>query len=177
MLADWPGQLLSNRELGLIDPPETGLSFVENALIKARHAAEKSGIPAIADDSGLCVTALQGAPGLYSARYGGEQGNDSANNAALLQAMQGRTQREACFVSVIVMLDHPTDPLPLIAQGIWHGEILYQPCGDEGFGYDPLFFDPIHQLSAAQMPAALKNRVSHRAQALLQLRDQLAMRC
>lgn len=174
MLADWPMQLSSSRELGLVDPPEIGLSFVENALIKARHAAEQSGLPAIADDSGLCVDALDGAPGLYSARFSGAHGDDAANNAALLQAMQNVSQRQACFVSVIVMLRHASDPLPLIAQGIWQGEILHQARGEAGFGYDPLFFDPLHQLSAAQMPASLKHQLSHRAKALSQLRAQLS---
>lgn len=174
ILSQWPLQLHGGKELGLIDPPETGMSFVENALIKARHAAQASGMAAIADDSGLCVDALDGAPGLYSARYSGEHGNDLANNAALLRAMQSVNRRQACFVSVIVMLRHAADPLPLIAQGIWHGEILHQAQGDQGFGYDPLFFDPVHQLSAAQMSPELKNQCSHRGQALAQLRAQMS---
>lgn len=174
LLADWSWQLCSSKELGLIDPAETGLSFVENALIKARHAAEQTGLPAIADDSGLCVDALEGAPGLYSARFSGAHGDDAANNAALLMAMQNVAQRQACFVSVIVMLRHAKDPLPLIAQGIWQGEILHEARGDAGFGYDPLFLDPAHQLSAAEMPASLKHQLSHRAKALAQLRGQLS---
>lgn len=173
ILSQWPLQLLSSKELGLIDPPETGLSFVENALIKARHAAKALGMAAIADDSGLCVDALGGAPGLYSARFSGAHGDDAANNQMLLNALQAVDQRQACFVSVIVMLRHAEDPLPLIAQGVWRGEILRQARGNAGFGYDPLFFDPRYQCSAAEMPAPLKNQISHRAQALAQLRLQL----
>ena len=154
---------------------ETAPSFVENALLKARHAARISGLPAIADDSGLEVDALHGAPGVLSARYAGEQGDDAANNRKLLAALEGAPdeQRGARFVSVIVCLRHPGDPTPVIAQGCWQGRILCEPRGSNGFGYDPLFFVPDQNCSAAELAAEVKNRISHRARAAVSLLDQL----
>jgi len=155
---------------------ETGLTFVENALLKARHAAQATGLPAIADDSGLEVDALDGAPGIYSSRYAGIDASDADNNAKLLAALAGlpETQRRARFHCVLVYLRHPTDPTPLIAQGRWEGLILEQPRGTGGFGYDPLFYLPELGLSSAELEPAEKRRRSHRGQALRELRRQLA---
>lgn len=168
--------IVPQRELGVDDVPETGTTFVENALIKARHAAQVTGLPALADDSGLIVDALGGAPGLYSARYAGSPTDDAANNAKLLQALGDlpEAQRTARFYAVIVLLRHADDPQPLIAEGVWEGRILDAPRGHHGFGYNPIFLDPAHGLTAAEMAPEQKNRVSHRAQALLALRERLA---
>ena len=173
---DW--QVLAQHELGVQDVPETGLSFVENALIKARHACRITGLPALADDSGLIVDALGGAPGLYSARYAGEPGNAAANIAKLLDALRDvpAERRTARFYSVIVLLRHAEDPQPLICEGSWEGRVLDAPRGEAGFGYDPVFLDVTHALSAAQMPAPLKNALSHRGMALRELVRKLADR-
>lgn len=173
---DW--QVLAQHELGVEDVPETGLSFVENALIKARHACRVTGLPALADDSGLIVDALGGAPGLYSARYAGEPGNAAANIAKLLDALREvpAERRSARFYSVIVLLRHAEDPQPLICEGSWEGRVLDAPRGEAGFGYDPVFLDERHALSAAQMPAELKNTLSHRGMALRELARKLAPR-
>jgi len=154
---------------------ETAPSFVENALLKARHAAGISGLPAIADDSGLEVAALHGAPGVRSARYAGSGADDAANNRKLLDALSGvpAAERGARFISVIVFLRHPEDPVPLIAQGAWPGRILEAPRGSNGFGYDPLFFVPGEDCSAAELAASQKNRLSHRARAIASLIEQL----
>ena len=168
-------------QLNIDDAIEDGLSFVENAIIKARHASRISGLPAIADDSGLCVPVLGNAPGIYSARYAGEHGNDDKNNAKLiaelqpLRTTQPDTPIEGMFVCVLAMVRHADDPLPIIAQGLWHGEILDAPHGDGGFGYDPLFWLPELQASAASLSAADKNRLSHRGQAIQQLLPQLPL--
>lgn len=177
MLADLPLTIAPQRELGVSDVPETGTTFVENALIKARHAAQVTGLPALADDSGLIVDALGGAPGLYSARYAGSPTDDAANNAKLLQALQGlpEAQRSARFYAVIVLLRHADDPQPLIAEGSWEGRILEAPRGHNGFGYNPVFLDPAHSLTAAEMAPEQKNRISHRALALQALRDRLML--
>lgn len=150
---------------------ETAPTFVENALLKARHAARASGLPALADDSGLEVDALDGAPGVYSARYAGEPVSDEANNCKLLAALAdvSEARRGARFVSVLVLLRHPEDPTPLVAQGEWRGRILHAPRGENGFGYDPLFLDPASGLSAAELAPADKNARSHRAQAIAAL--------
>jgi XTP/dITP diphosphohydrolase len=163
-------------ELGVTDAEETGLSFVENALLKARHAARTTGLAALADDSGLCVDALGGAPGLYSARYAGSHGDAQANIAKLLDAMKDvpRAQRTAHFLAVIVLLRHAEDPQPIIAEGRWSGLILDAPRGDGGFGYDPVFLDPENNLSAAEFDPAIKHRLSHRGRALAMLRQKLA---
>jgi XTP/dITP diphosphohydrolase len=168
-------------QLNIDDAIEDGLSFVENAIIKARHASRLSGLPAIADDSGLCVPVLGNAPGIYSARYAGEHGNDDKNNAKLiadlqpLRNAQPDTPIEGMFVCVLAMVRHADDPLPIIAQGLWHGEILDAPHGDGGFGYDPLFWLPNLQASAASLSVADKNRLSHRGQAIQQLLAQLPL--
>ncbi|MFC6439483.1 XTP/dITP diphosphatase [Bowmanella sp. JS7-9] len=153
------------------DVEETGSTFVENAIIKARHAARITGLPCIADDSGLVVDALGGAPGIYSARYAGLPSNDSNNIDKLLQALQGieSGKRSAKFVCVLVYLRHADDPLPIICQGQWHGEILSARQGDGGFGYDPVFWVPGHNKTAAQLEKPVKNQLSHRGQALQQL--------
>ncbi|KGR44734.1 RdgB/HAM1 family non-canonical purine NTP pyrophosphatase [Xanthomonas vasicola] len=175
LLADLPLRIVAQGELGVDDVPETGLTFVENALIKARHASAVTGLPALADDSGLIVDALDGAPGLYSARYAGSPTNALANNAKLLDAMRDvpADRRSARFYSVIVLLRHPEDPQPLIAEGSWEGVITTEPRGDGGFGYNPVFLDPVYGLTAAEMDSALKNRLSHRAVALATLLHKL----
>ncbi len=175
MLAGQPFQIVAQGELGVQDVPETGLTFVENALIKARHATAVTGLPALADDSGLIVDALGGAPGLYSARYAGSPSNAAANNAKLLEAMRDipAERRSARFYAVIVLLRHAEDPQPLIAEGRWEGQITPAPRGDGGFGYNPVFLDREHGLTAAEMDAATKNRLSHRGKALAILREQL----
>jgi XTP/dITP diphosphohydrolase len=157
------------------EPAETGATFVENALIKARHAAAASGLAAIADDSGLCVDALDGAPGVRSARYAGEPASDAVNNAKLLAEMDHVPDagRSAQFVSVIVLLRSPTDPIPLIAEGRWRGTIVRAPRGGQGFGYDPLFYVPDHHCTAAELAPDRKNRISHRGQAMQALLRQL----
>jgi XTP/dITP diphosphohydrolase len=157
------------------DAEETGLTFVENALLKARHASRISGLPALADDSGLCVTHLRGAPGLYSARYSGAHGDNAANNARLLRELDGvpTGQRGAFFICVLVLLQHADDPAPVIAEGRWHGHVLTEQRGTHGFGYDPLFLPEDETVSAAELPPGLKNRISHRGRALALLRNQL----
>lgn len=168
-------EFVTQGELGVSDAEETGLTFVENALLKARHAARATGLPALADDSGLCVDALGGAPGLYSARYAGKHGDAKANIARLLDAMKDvpRGQRTAHFIAVIVLLRHADDPQPIIAEGRWSGLILDAPRGDGGFGYDPVFLEPENNLSAAEFEPAIKNRLSHRGRALALLRQKL----
>ena len=170
-------EVISQKSLGISDAEETGLTFVENALIKARHAAAISGLPALADDSGLCVDVLGGAPGIYSARYAGPGADDAANNAQLLQTLlpfrRSGIPLTARFVCVLVLVRHADDPLPLICQGLWEGEILTAPQGGQGFGYDPLFLVRERHCSSAELDRSLKNRISHRAQAMNQLLHQL----
>ena len=163
---------IAQAELGIDDAEETGLTFVENAILKARHASRLSGLPALGDDSGLCVDALGGAPGLYSARYAGTHGDSAANIAKLLAAMRDIPDgsRDAHFHCAIALLRSADDPAPLIAEGRWHGRVLAEPRGHGGFGYDPVFLDPQLGLSAAELDAATKNRISHRGQALARLR-------
>jgi len=176
MLADLPLQIVPQRELGVDDVPETGLTFVENALIKARHACAVTGLPALADDSGLIVDALDGAPGLYSARYAGSPTDDAANNAKLLDALRDvpAERRGARFHAVIVLLRHAHDPQPLICEGSWEGRIVDTPRGSHGFGYNPVFLDEELGLTAAEMPPEQKNARSHRAAALRQLLQRLS---
>lgn len=164
-------RVVAQGTLGIASAAETGLTFVENAILKARHAAGASGCPAIADDSGLQVDALGGAPGIHSARYAGAEADDAANCARLLTALAGvdAAARRARFQCLMVYLRHADDPTPLIAQGTWEGTILDAPRGAGGFGYDPLFFLPDLGVSAAELDAASKNRLSHRGQALRQL--------
>jgi len=167
--------LVTQGELGVPDAEETGLTFVENALLKARNAARLTGLPALGDDSGLCVDALGGAPGLYSARYAGAHGDAQANIAKLLEAMKDvpMERRGAHFYAVIVLLRHADDPQPVIVEGRWSGQILHAPQGDGGFGYDPVFLDPDNRISAAQFDPVIKNRLSHRGRALASLRQKL----
>jgi len=167
--------LVAQSELGISDAEETGATFIENALIKARHASRASGLPALGDDSGICVDALGGAPGLISARYGGMHGDAVANIAKLLAALEGveDARRSAHFHCTIVLLQNAEDPAPLIAEGRWSGRILHAPRGNRGFGYDPVFFDPALGMGAGELDADVKNRVSHRGQALARLRELL----
>lgn len=162
-------ELVPQGSLGIPEAEEPFHTFVENALAKARHAAHMSGLPALADDSGLCVRALGGAPGVLSARYAGDPKSDARNNQKLLDTLQGVSDRAAHFVSLLVLVRHADDPQPIIAEGNWHGEILNAPRGEEGFGYDPLFWVPDAGQSAAELSAEAKNRCSHRALAMQQL--------
>lgn len=161
--------LHAQSEFGVEGAEENALTFVENALLKARHAARETGLPAIADDSGLEVDALHGAPGIHSARYAGRHGDDAANNRKLLTALEGSDSRSARFRCTAVLLRHPADPAPLICEGTWEGEILTAPRGTNGFGYDPLFLVAGEGVSAAELPSGRKNRLSHRAQAMRKL--------
>jgi len=167
--------LLAQSGLGVDDAEETGLTFIENALIKARHASRITGLPALADDSGLCVDALGGAPGLYSARYAGEPADPQRNIDRLLSELDGvdDAHRGAHFQCVLVVLRHAEDPQPLLVEGQWRGRITRQRLGEGGHGYDPVFLDPEHGQTAAQMPMHLKNRISHRGKALELLRARL----
>lgn len=167
---------VAQSEFGLEGVDENAPTFIENALAKAREASRVSGLPAIADDSGLEVGALGGEPGVHSARYAGEHGDDAANNRKLLAELQARpgASRSANFRCVAVYLRHPEDPAPLIGQGVWQGEIAMAPCGTGGFGYDPLFLLPDRGLTAAELGQELKNRLSHRGKALEALIRQLA---
>lgn len=176
LLADSGLEVVAQASLGVDDIEETGLSFVENALLKARHAAEITGLPALADDSGLCVNQLHGAPGLHSARYACDHGDAVANNAKLLRELAGVSdqQRRAFFICVLVLLRRADDPTPLIVEGRWHGRVLEVSRGVQGFGYDPLFLPDGQAVSAAELDPATKNRLSHRGQALAALRARLA---
>ena len=173
LLSPLEWQVISQGELGIEGADETGLTFVENALLKARHAAQASGLPSLADDSGLVVPALQGAPGIHSARYAGSHGDDSANNNKLLNELQNNRKRDAYFFCAMVFMAHADDPTPLITTARWHGKILEAPQGAQGFGYDPLFWVEAHQRTSAQLDPQLKNSISHRGQATRQLVDQL----
>lgn len=175
LLADDGFAVRPQSEFGVDDAEETGLSFIENAILKARHAARATGLPALADDSGLVVDALGGAPGLYSARYAGVHGDHAANIDKLLHDLRevADAHRGARFVCVLALLRHAEDPQPLIAQGVWEGRILHARQGDGGFGYDPVFYSPAHARSAAELPPAIKNRDSHRGRALAMLREML----
>ncbi|OWL88049.1 RdgB/HAM1 family non-canonical purine NTP pyrophosphatase [Halopseudomonas aestusnigri] len=159
-----------------IEAEETGLTFVENALIKARHAARISGLPALADDSGLAVDALGGAPGIYSARYAGG-GGDAANNAKLLDALKDvpDAERGAQFICALALLRHAEDPIPVICEGAWQGRILHAPSGEHGFGYDPLFWVPERDCSSAELSPQEKNQLSHRARAMALLKARLGL--
>jgi len=165
--------VVAQGELGIGEVEETGLTFVENALLKARNAAAVAAGPAIADDSGLEVDALGGAPGIRSARYAGEPADDGANIDRLLAALADAGDRSAAFRCVMVYLRHAEDPAPVIAEGVWRGRILTGRRGEGGFGYDPVFLDPVLGRSAAELPPAEKNRVSHRARALRELARRL----
>jgi XTP/dITP diphosphohydrolase len=162
-------------QFAIPDAIEDGLSFVENAIIKARHAARLSGLPSIADDSGIAVDALGGAPGIYSARFSGEGADDARNNQKLLEMLCDVPDKErtAQFHCVLVFMRHAEDPVPVICHGVWSGNILFSPRGENGFGYDPLFWVPTHQCSSAELAKEEKNRISHRGQAMRLLLEQL----
>ena len=178
LLAERQIRILPQSEFGVPDIAETGLSFVENAILKARNAAAHSGLPAIADDSGIEVDALRGAPGIYSARFAGEGASDQENLDKLLEEMASvpDNQRGARFQCLMVYMRHGSDPTPLICQGTWEGSILHAPRGENGFGYDPVFFVPGEDRSAAELPPEIKNRLSHRGQALQKLLLELLAR-
>ena len=159
--------------LNISEAEEPYVTFIENALTKARHAARESGLPALADDSGICVPALGGAPGVFSARYAGEPKSDAANNAKLVANLQAHEDKSAYYYCVLVYLRHADDPQPVIADARWHGEIIYQPRGQGGFGYDPHFWLPSSNKTAAELTPEEKNQISHRAQALRILIAQL----
>lgn len=163
--------IVPQNELGVPEAEETGLTFVENAILKARNAAHHTGLPAIADDSGLEVDALKGAPGIYSARYAGVGAGDQANLQKLLAEMKdiAAAERTARFQCVLVYMEHEFDPTPIICQGSWEGVIAFEPHGDGGFGYDPVFFVPAHNATVAELPSELKHDLSHRGQALRKL--------
>lgn len=171
--------MVAQGELGVPEAEEPFCTFVENALLKARHASRITGLPALADDSGLCVAALNGAPGVFSARYaalnGGEK-SDAANNRYLLQSLAGKPDKSACYIAVLVYLRSADDPMPIIAQGLWQGEIIDTPKGGNGFGYDPHFYIPALGKTVAELDPAVKNRCSHRAQALTLLLQALRNR-
>ena len=166
-------EVVSQAEFDVPEVAETGSTFIENAIIKARHAAKITGLPAIADDSGLEVEALNGAPGSYSARFAGENASDADNIDKLLNELGNHENRTARFWCVLVLMRHADDPTPIICQGFWQGEILTERQGEQGFGYDPVFFSPEKQCSAAVLDKATKNSLSHRGKALAQLLEQI----
>lgn len=173
LLAPLGFEVIPQGQLGIPEAEEPHCTFVENALAKARHAARLSGLPALADDSGLCVRALGGAPGVISARYAGEPKSDARNNEKLLAELSTQSDRRAHFVSCLVLCRSADDPQPIIAEGEWHGEIVDQYRGDGGFGYDPLFFVPEFGKTAAELDADTKNAVSHRGRAMQKLIERL----
>ncbi len=175
LLAGYPFRISAQSEFGVPQAAETGLTFVENAILKARNACHHSGLPAVADDSGLEVDALDGAPGVFSARFAGANASDSDNNIRLLEALEGipPEERSARYHACLVYLRHARDPNPVLCHGVWEGRILQQPQGQGGFGYDPLFWVESEQASAAELPADRKNALSHRGQAMRRLVEQL----
>ncbi|MEW6992330.1 XTP/dITP diphosphatase [Colwelliaceae bacterium 6441] len=176
LLADQQIEVKPQSDFNVPDVEETGTTFVENAIIKARHAAKITGLPAIADDSGLEVDALNGEPGVYSARYAGEDATDQDNNNKLISALKSIPQenRTARFHCVLVFMKHENDPTPIICHGKWEGSIITSPQGEQGFGYDPLFWQEQLQMTSAQLPRDIKNQLSHRGQALKLLTAQLS---
>jgi XTP/dITP diphosphohydrolase len=166
LLALFDFEVLPQSAFNVPEADEPHITFVENALAKARHASRLTGLPALADDSGLCVSALGGAPGVFSARYGGEPRSDQRNNTRLLADLAGITDRQAHYVAVLVLVRSAADPQPIIAEGEWHGEIIDTPRGAGGFGYDPYFLVPGTSMTVAELPHEEKNRRSHRGQAL-----------
>jgi XTP/dITP diphosphohydrolase len=169
-------EVIPQSHYGVPEAEEPHGTFIENALAKARHAAAATGLPALADDSGICVDALGGAPGVYSARFAGEPKSDERNNDRLLQLLASHDSRKAHYYCVIVLLRHPDDPQPLIAEGEWRGEVLRERRGSGGFGYDPLFLDPAVGKTGAELPMEQKNRISHRGKALSALVEKLKER-
>ena len=176
LLAPLGWEPVAQKELGVDECEEPFATFVENALIKARHASRCTGLPAMADDSGVCVHALGGAPGVFSARYAGEPKSDERNNAKLIADLAGQTDRRAHYVCVLVFVRHADDPQPIIVEGEWHGEMIDTPRGSGGFGYDPYFYLPEYGMTTAELDAAEKNRCSHRGKALVQLVERLQAR-
>ena len=176
LLAPLNFQVIPKGELGIPSAQEPHQTFVENALAKARHASAASGLPALADDSGICAHALDGMPGVLSARYAGDQGNDAANNQKLIQALKDHVDRVAHYVCALVFVNSANDPEPIIVQTRWYGQIVDKASGGNGFGYDPHFFLPEQNCTAAELDAATKNQMSHRGQALRELITQLKTR-
>ncbi len=166
-------EIISQSSLNIPEAAETGLTFIENAILKARNACFVSGLPAIADDSGLCVDSLDGQPGVFSARFAGENRNDEGNNDKLLDDLNNMENRRAHYYCAIVFVRSPSDPQPIVTEGIWQGEILKVRKGHNGFGYDPIFMDYKTDQSAAELSPELKNRISHRGQALQKLKHKL----
>ncbi|MDO9220964.1 MAG: RdgB/HAM1 family non-canonical purine NTP pyrophosphatase [Thiobacillus sp.] len=173
ILAPLDIQAVPQSEFNVPDCPEPHVTFVENCLAKARHASAHSGLPALADDSGICVEALGGAPGVYSARYAGEPKSDQRNNEKLIAALAGEANRRAHYTCVMVYVRHPDDPEPIISEGRWHGEIIDTPRGENGFGYDPYFLVPQFGKTGAELDQDTKNAISHRGQALRDLVNKL----
>lgn len=175
MLASIDIEVLPQKHFNIPEAEEPHVTFVENALAKARHAAKLTGLPALADDSGICVSALGGAPGVFSARYAGEPKSDERNNQKLIADLQGQADRRAHYVAVLVFVHHADDPQPIICEGEWHGEIIDTPRGAGGFGYDPYFLVPDLNQTAAEISAEEKNKRSHRGQALKLLIERLKL--
>lgn len=175
LLAETQFHVIPQSELGVEEAEETGLTFLENALIKARNAASHTKLPAIADDSGIEVPALNGRPGIYSARFAGVNASDEENLNKLIEEIESLDEQDrfARFVCVMVFLRHAEDPTPIIAQGFWNGEVITKPRGENGFGYDPMFYVPSENCVSAELSAELKNKLSHRGQALQHLLEQL----
>lgn len=175
LLSDLTLQIIPQSEFNIDDAEETGQTFIENAIIKARHASDKTGLAALADDSGLVVDALGGKPGIFSARFAGQNANAEKNIKKLLDNMQDiqAPNRSARFVCVLVLFRYPNDPYPFVFQASWEGEILFAPRGNGGFGYDPIFLVPTHQCAAAELPHDIKNQISHRAKAFRLLHQEL----
>ncbi|MGV0036238.1 MAG: RdgB/HAM1 family non-canonical purine NTP pyrophosphatase [Candidatus Azotimanducaceae bacterium WSBS_2022_MAG_OTU7] len=169
-------ELALQKSLGVESPPETGTTFIENAIIKAKHASFVTGLPAIADDSGLCVPFLSGEPGVFSARYAGPEATDTENLSKLLDTLKGVTDRRAFFYCVLVYMATADDPTPIITEASWAGEITHKPSGDQGFGYDPIFCIPALGTTAAELSSTQKNSISHRGQALAALSRRLSDR-
>ncbi len=175
LLAPLDIEVIAQAELGIGEADEPHSTFIENALAKARHASTAASLPALADDSGLCAHALDGAPGVHSARYAGEPRSDARNNHKLIAALQGRADRSAHYACVLTLLRHERDPEPIVTEGDWHGTIVDAPSGAGGFGYDPHFLDATTGLTAAQLPLARKNELSHRGKAMRALIARLRM--
>jgi len=175
MLATIDIEVLPQAHFNIPEAEEPHITFVENALAKARHAAKLTGLPALADDSGICVAALGGAPGVFSARFAGEPKSDDRNNQKLIADLQGKTDRRAHYVAVLVFVHHADDPQPIVVEGEWHGEIIDTPRGENGFGYDPYFLVPDLNQTAAEISAENKNQRSHRGKALRLLIERLKL--
>jgi XTP/dITP diphosphohydrolase len=175
LFSDLPYKIIPQQEFFVPEIVETGLTFIENAILKARNAAQYSKLPVIADDSGLEIDILNGEPGIHSARFAGAKATSSANIAKVLEHLKDvpESKRNACFYCIMVYLKHANDPVPIIAEGRMQGRILKQAQGTKGFGYDPIFYVPSHKCSAAELPLEIKNKLSHRAQALQKLLQQL----